>query len=38
MLVDTIPKGKAYDSDKANYGDCWQMMDFLRAIGAPNPL
>lgn len=38
MLVDTIPKGKAYDSDKAKYGDCWQMMDFLRAIGAPNPL
>jgi hypothetical protein len=38
MLVDTVPKGRAYDSDKAEYGDCWQMMDFLRAIGAPNPL
>jgi hypothetical protein len=38
MLVDTIPKGKAYDSDKAEYGDCWQMIDFLRAIGAPVPL
>lgn len=38
MLVDTSPKGKAYASDKAEYGDCWQMMDFLRAIGAPSPL
>ncbi len=38
MLVDTIPKGKAYESDKAEYGDCWQMMDYLRAIGASDPL
>jgi len=30
MLVDTIPKGKAYESDKAEYGDCWQMMFVYR--------
>ena len=38
MLVEIWPKGKAYDTDKAEYGDCWQMMDFLRALGAPVPL
>ncbi len=32
------PKGKAYPADNCEYGDYWQMFDFLRALDAPNPL
>jgi hypothetical protein len=30
-------KGKAYPSDESEYGDFWQMLDFLRAIGGADP-
>ena len=29
--------GKAYLSDEFEYGDCWQLLDFLRALGGDMP-
>lgn len=29
--------GKAYDTDNHEYGDHWQMLDFLRALGGEEP-
>jgi hypothetical protein len=34
----TVPRGKAYESDQHEYGDIWQMCDFMRALGAADPL
>ncbi|MDW2797641.1 hypothetical protein RZO55_08640 [Clostridium boliviensis] len=28
-------KTKAYENDEFKYGDCWQMVDFMREIGYP---
>jgi hypothetical protein len=33
----TTLRGKAYPSDQCEYGDIWQMTDFLRALGAHDP-
>jgi hypothetical protein len=30
-------KGKAYPEDMCDYGDCWQLLDFIRALGGDNP-
>jgi hypothetical protein len=30
-------RGKAYPTDRHEYGDIWQMTDFLRALGAHDP-
>ncbi len=30
-------RGKAYEQDQFEYGDIWQMTDFLRALGAHDP-
>jgi len=30
-------RGKAYPADRHEYGDIWQMADFLRALGAHDP-
>jgi hypothetical protein len=30
-------RGKAYPTDQHEYGDIWQMTDFLRALGAHDP-
>lgn len=32
-----FPKGKAYPSDRHGYGEVWQVLDFLEAIGGSNP-
>jgi hypothetical protein len=29
--------GKAYKDDEFDYGDCWQLMDFMRRLGLPYP-
>jgi hypothetical protein len=29
--------GKAYPDDEFEYGDCWQLADFLRKLGTPYP-
>lgn len=34
---DTTLRGKAYAADQCEYGDIWQMTDFLRAMGAHDP-
>jgi hypothetical protein len=34
---ETLRRGKAYRTDKSEYGDIWQMTDFLRALGAHDP-
>lgn len=28
---------KAYPDDVFSYGDCWQLVDFLRKLGTPYP-
>ena len=33
----TTLRGKAYKNDKHEYGDIWQMTDFIRALGAHDP-
>jgi hypothetical protein len=33
----TSLRGKAYPTDRHEYGDIWQMTDFLRALGAHDP-
>lgn len=33
----TTRRGKAYDRDQHEYGDIWQLHDFLRAIGGVDP-
>jgi len=33
----TLLRGKAYPDDQFEYGDIWQMTDFLRALGAHDP-
>jgi hypothetical protein len=33
----TTLRGKAYENDRHEYGDIWQMTDFLRALGAHDP-
>jgi len=33
----TLLRGKAYPTDQYEYGDIWQMTDFLRALGAHDP-
>ena len=35
--IELLPHGKAYDSDEHEYGDIWQVLDFLRALGATDP-
>jgi hypothetical protein len=34
---ETTLRGKAYPGDQHEYGDIWQMTDFLRALGAHDP-
>jgi hypothetical protein len=34
---DTILRGKAYPDDEYEYGDCWQVYDFLRTLGGLDP-
>jgi hypothetical protein len=34
----TLLRGKAYRQDEHEYGDIWQMLDFLRALGAVDPM
>lgn len=29
--------GKAYPDDQFDYGDCWQLLDFIRALGGDMP-
>jgi hypothetical protein len=36
-IFDTILRGKAYPTDRFEYGDIWQMTDFLCALGAHDP-
>jgi hypothetical protein len=36
-LYDTILCGKAYPNDEFEYGDFWQIYDFLRALGGLDP-
>lgn len=35
---ETLPQGHAYPTDGSKYGDIWQMLDFLRALGGADPL
>ena len=35
--MEIVSGGKAYDSDLHEYGDFWQMHDFIRALGAHDP-
>jgi hypothetical protein len=37
-VFSTLRRGKAYPADKNEYGDIWQMFDFLRAVGATDPV
>lgn len=37
-VFDTLLRGKAYEQDDFEYGDIWQMLDFLRALGAVDPM
>lgn len=37
-IFDTVLKGKAYDSDRSEYGEIHQMFDFLAALGAIDPM
>lgn len=37
-LFETKLKGKAYESDEDEYGSIYQMFDFLRSLGAVDPL
>lgn len=34
---DTTRRGKAYPDDQHEYGDIWQMLDFLNALGGDYP-
>jgi len=34
---DDIASGTAYPDDEFEYGDCWQLTDFLRKLGTPYP-
>ena len=36
-VINTTLRGKAYPTDQYEYGDIWQMADFLRALGAHDP-
>jgi hypothetical protein len=36
-VFNTLLRGKAYPTDQHEYGDIWQMTDFLRALGAHDP-
>lgn len=36
-VFNTLLRGKAYQTDRHEYGDIWQMTDFLRALGAHDP-
>lgn len=36
-IFNTLLRGKAYPTDRHEYGDIWQMTDFLRALGAHDP-
>ena len=36
-VFNTLLRGKAYPTDCHEYGDIWQMTDFLRALGAHDP-
>ena len=36
-VINTSLRGKAYPRDNFEYGDIWQMTDFLRALGAHDP-
>lgn len=33
----TVLKGKAYPTDRFEYGDIWQVLDFLNALGGRDP-
>jgi hypothetical protein len=33
-----VRQGKAYPEDEAEYGDCYQIFDFLRRLGGSEPL
>ena len=35
---ETLPQGHAYPTDGHVYGDIWQMLDFLHALGGEDPL
>jgi hypothetical protein len=35
---ETLPQNHAYPTDAYKYGDIWQMLDFLRALGGADPL
>lgn len=37
-VFDTLLRGRAYPEDVYEYGDIWQMYDFLRALGALDPV
>jgi hypothetical protein len=36
-MFETTLRGKAYPTDEFEYGDIWQINDFLRALGAHDP-
>jgi hypothetical protein len=36
-IFNTLLRGKAYPTDRHEYGDIWQMTDFLKALGAHDP-
>lgn len=37
-MYETILTGKAYEDDEHDYGEIYQMFDFLRALGGVDPM
>ena len=38
MGLDDDDPGKAYTSDEYAYGDCWQLVDFMKKLGFSYPI